>query len=121
MLEAFRFAGKEVAREYAGKRQVLTEHALLEDNADGKGSRKADPQQGDGAAAARFFLTSARRRGEASPARMALEEQARDLVTRVSALRRRKVAMAPADYEQRLETLLVELALNRRGVREQGS
>jgi hypothetical protein len=94
---------------------------LLEGDADGEGSRTPDAQARDGAAAALFFLAAATRHGEVSPARMALENQARDLVARVRALRRRKVAMAPTDYEQQLEALLVELALNRRSVREEGS
>jgi hypothetical protein len=134
LLEAFRFAVKEVAREYADKRQVSTEHALLDDNADGQGSRRPDAdavpdeagrrldaQQQDGAAAAQFYLAAAVRREEASPARIALETQARELVARVGALRRRKAAMAPEEYAQQLEALLVELAMNRRSVRGQGS
>lgn len=133
LLEAFQFAVREVTREYADKRQVSTEHAMLEDNADGEGDRK--PQVGggvaggtrskrslgrkvDGAIAAHFFLASAVRGEDISPARLKLENEARNLVTRISALRRRKAAMHPTDYLQKLETLLVELALNRRQVRE---
>lgn len=120
LLEAFRFAVKEVAREYADKRQVSTEHALLEDNADGEGSREPDALENDGAAAAQFFLVTAVRGSDVSPARIALENQARELVARIGILRRRKVAMVPADYQQQLEDLLVKLALNRQTVREAG-
>ena len=136
LLEAFQFAVREVTREYADKRQVRTEHAMLEDNADGEGSRKPQVDGGtagggrgergparkmDGAVAARFFLASAVRREDISAERLKLENEARNLVTRISALRRRKVAMQPSDYLQELETLLVELALNRRQVSEGGS
>lgn len=132
LLEAFQFAVREVTREYADKRQILTEHAMLEDNADGEGARKpqadgaADAAQRDrrparkvdGAVAAHFFLASAVRRKDISAARLKLEDEARNLVAQISALRRRKAAMHPSDYLQQLETLLVELALNRRQVRE---
>ena len=121
LLEAFRFAVAEVAREYAAKLQLSTEHALLEDNADGLGSLTPDVLANDGAAAAAFFLVSAIRREQVSVARMALESEARELVARVHALRRRKVAMAAHDYELQLESLLVELALNRRATHEGGS
>lgn len=121
LLEAFRFAVAEVAREYAAKLQLSTEHALLEDNADGEGSLTPNVLASDGAAAASFFLASAMRGEQASAARIALDSEARELVARVHALRRRKVAMAAQDYEQQLESLLVELALNRRATHEDGS
>ncbi|MFT5447103.1 MAG: hypothetical protein ACI9DC_002278 [Gammaproteobacteria bacterium] len=136
LLEAFQFAVREVTREYADKRQVSTEHAMLEDNADGEGAHKpqvdgdvaggARGERGvtrkmDGAVAAHFFLASAVRREGLSAARLKLENEARNLVTRISALRWRKAAMHPSDYLQKLETLLVELALNRAIVREGGS
>jgi hypothetical protein len=136
LLEAFQFAVREVTREYKDKRQVSTEHAMLEDNGDGEGARKPQADGGatgdargvrtatrrvDGALAAQFFLASAVRREDMTAERLKLENEARNLVTRISALRRRKAAMRPVEYLQKLETLLVELALNRRQVREGGS
>src|SRR3990170_3451888 len=40
-LEAFQYARTEVEKYYAGKNLLQTEHALLDDNGDGRGS--ADP------------------------------------------------------------------------------
>jgi len=123
LLEAFRFAVREVAREYAGKQQLTTEHALLDDNGDGAGSRDADAEVagGDGIAASRFHLAASPATLDGSPRRETLERQARALVEQVAQLRRAKAAMAPERYARTLEALLVALALNRRALRESGS
>ena len=58
MLEAFGYALAEVEREYEGDNQLLTEHAMLDDNGDGEGSRELDELDGDGALARVVFLRS---------------------------------------------------------------
>ena len=50
-------------------------------------------------------------------ARLRLNVQARQLVDQVQALKRRKPLMEEALYRQRLEAVLLELALNRRAWR----
>ena len=121
LLEAFRFAVREVAREYTGRQQLATEHALLDDNGDGVGSRDPKADAPDGTAASRFHLAAAPAMLADSPQRAALELQARALVEQVALLRRAKAAMAPERYARTLEALLVALALNRRALREVGS
>jgi hypothetical protein len=121
LLEAFRFASEQVGREYAGRQQLVTEHAMLDDNGDGRGSREASADAGDGAAAAGFHLAALPASVTESPARMALELQARALVEQVAMLRRQRAAMAPEAYRRTLEGLLVALALNRRAAREAGT
>jgi hypothetical protein len=53
------------------------------------------------------------------PALAPLYEQQQALETRVDELRRLRDGTAPAQYEQELELLLVELALKSREIRQQ--
>ena len=117
LLEAFRFATGEVARQYRLEQQLVTEHALLEDDGDGRGSREPSPDTGDGVLAAQFHLALARGEQSESPVALALERDARDLVAQIAALRRQRVALAPERYERALEELLLVLARNRRALR----
>ena len=117
LLEAFRFAAAEVAREYSVKQQIATEHAMLEDSGDGQGSREPAADGADGALAAQFHLALSPGAHSDSPLVRELERDARELVARVAALRRQRVAMAPQRYEQALEELLLALARNRRALR----
>ncbi len=98
ILEAFEYAKREVTRAYAADNRLLTEHAVLEDGA-------------DGAVARSLFLGTAGAPGVASnPAAARLLEQKRDIEARLAALRRQKDSMPATDYDARLERLLVELA-----------
>lgn len=133
MLEAFRYARREVEREYEGDNQLLTEHAVLDDNGDGEGSREPDPASGDGALAARVFLAAAEWvagsdgtagsvAGGASlgPEVRALYEEKAEIEARIEALRAAKEQMPLERYEDELEELLVELALKNRQIRAAG-
>src|SRR3712207_7204159 len=48
---------REVAREYEEGNRLLTEHAQLDDNGDGRGSGVPDPRTADGALSRRLFLS----------------------------------------------------------------
>jgi hypothetical protein len=117
LLEAFHFAAGEVARGYAGKQQLATEHALLEDSGDGQGSREPSLDGRDGSLAAQFILALARGGDSDSPLVRALQREARELVAQVAVLRRQRVALSQPRYEQALEELLLALAMNRRALR----
>lgn len=129
MLEAFAYALREVEREYEGDNQLLTEHAVLDDNGDGEGSRQLDGQTGaedgsDGALARRVFLSSSAGLGvamdesvAASPALRALYEEKAEIESRIDSLRSVKDQMPLERYEDELEELLVELALKNRQIR----
>ncbi len=122
VLEAFEYARREVARAYERENKLLTEHALLDDNGDGVGSREPDPTESDGALARNLFLVGAREAvaaaGTDDPELAALYSEKAELERRIAALRAQKDAMDPALYDQELETLLVELALTTRAIRE---
>lgn len=126
MLEAFGYALREVEREYEGDNQLLTEHAVLDDNGDGEGSREfGEAGSGDGALARRVFLSAA---GGAiaelvttDPVLRALFEAKAEIEARIDALRARKDQMPLERYEDQLEELLVELALKNREIRAASS
>ncbi len=123
MLEAFGYAVREVEREYEGDNLLLTEHAVLDDNGDGEGSRELDDPAGDGALARTVFLASAGgAAGEAavSPELRALHEEKAAIEARIADLRRVKDQLPLERYENELEELLVELAFKNREIRAAG-
>lgn len=124
LLEAFRFASHEVGLRYERDNQLLTEHALLDDNGDGEGSVEPGPTALDGALAGRFFLAAA----PAAVAEAAVEdEELAGLLIRkgrlegeISALRMLRDTMDPAVYDAELERLVLELAATNAAIREKG-
>lgn len=121
VLEAFNYANREVQRAYELEGRLLTEHAQLDDNGDGVGTSEPGSESADGKLAASLYL-GAGPMGLAAgtpfdQSRIALQVEARELVNRIEALKRRKHSLRQADYEQQLEALLVTLALNRRAFR----
>lgn len=118
--EAFEFASTEVAREYETSGRILTEHALLDDNGDGEGSR--DLEDGtDGALAGALFLAPAPSEAVAAaaadPILKRLYGEKVDLERRVGELGALKEQMEAERYDAALEELLVELALKNREIR----
>ena len=67
LLEAFIYARQEVARHYEEENELLTEHAVLDDNGDGEGSRDAERRGQDGRLAATFRLGRPARAVTADP------------------------------------------------------
>lgn len=119
LLEAFNYATRETARLYESTNRLRTEHALLDDNGDGKGSTDPDPDKGDGALARRVSLAPpvlAVAGGDSGLRVLAAE---RDSLERaVESLRREKDKLPEAEYQRRLEDLLVKLAETSRQIRE---
>ncbi len=126
ILEAFNYARLQVARTYEQDGRLLTEHALLDDNGDGQGSGEPDAESADGAVARALFLApdgagAVVADGGAAvtdPELRRLLEEQRALEDRVQLLRAAKDGMEAATYEQELETLLIELALKGRAIRQ---
>lgn len=116
VLEAFEYARREVERVYERDQRLRTEHPLLEADGDGVGSLEPVMTEGDGAVAAALFLGDVRDGGAAALTGLAA---VRDSLEReVLRLRGRKATMDPAEYERRLEGLLLELARVNREMRE---
>jgi hypothetical protein len=112
LLEAFLYAKREVARAYEADSRLPTEHAVLDDDGDRRGSGEPDPRAGDGAVARRFVIggrtaTTASARSDGDRALVMRKEQ---LEAQVDSLRRRKDSMTADAYQRELERLLVDLA-----------
>ena len=125
LLEAFRYATGEVRRRYERDNEMLTEHALLDDDGDGEGSLEPSPDGPDGALANRFFLAlaPAALAGATAddPAVAALLVRKGEVEDGIAALRARRDEMEEEEYDAQLETLLVELAGINRAIREAGT
>ncbi len=121
VLEAFEYARRETARRYEDDGRLLTEHAMLDDNGDGEGSTDPTADSADGAWARTLFLDQRGvvRAGATSgdSVLVALYNEKTNLETRIAELRNLKDQMEEEVYEEELEALLVELALNNREIR----
>jgi hypothetical protein len=109
VLEAFDFARREVGRAYERDQRLRTEHALLEADGDGVGAMEPVATAGDGAVAAAVFLDAGVSRAVA-PELAGLAATRDSLEREVIQLRNRKAQLEPAEYDRRLEALLLELA-----------
>lgn len=119
VLEAFLHAGRQVAEFYAQEERIATEHALLDDNGDGTGTRQeafeglqlkaGAPRAGtpEGRRAAQIALVL-----NAEETRLSESQRSRRdaLETRLADLRTQREPLGEARYYQELEALLRELA-----------
>jgi hypothetical protein len=121
LLEAFQYARREVERHYEEENEILTEHALLDDNGDGEGTGDVGTDSPDGRLAATFRL------GTASvsvapetddPVLARMYEERRQIQERLDQLRAVRETMTAERYEEELEAILVELALKNREIRQ---
>ena len=121
LLEAFLYARREVERYYEEQNEILTEHAVLDDNGDGEGSHDAGLAGPDGPLAATFHFggisgTAAQVPDDSVLAR--LYEERTEIQSRMDQLRAVRDAMTEDDYLDAMEPILVELALKSREIRE---
>ena len=125
LLEAFQYANVETARHYDEEGEILVEHAVLDDDGDGEGSREPGAQGADGTLAASFHfsagrggaVTGAPAEATDDPVLARLYEERTGIQERIDILRGRKDSMTQEDYDEALQSLLVELALKGREIR----
>lgn len=114
VLEAFTYARREVERFYETGHRLLTEHALLDDDGNSEG------------VLARTLFLGGDRGGSAAEAASAdprladLQRQRREVEQKIALLKSRKDQMPADQYEDALETLLVELAHRDEDIRHHG-
>lgn len=125
LLEAYTYARQEVARQYEADNEMLTEHAMLDDDGDGEGAHEADPSSGDGSLAARFaFGGRATAAGDTpntdDPVLQRLYGERSEIQEQIDELRALEGTMEEELYLERMEELLVELALKNREIRAAG-
>ena len=120
LLEAYQYAREEVIRFYEDENEILTEHAVLDDNGDGTGSEEVGLNEPDGSLAAGFQLGGISVTEEEinqDPELARLYEERRQIQARITELRVLRDAMQEEAYMAAMEELLVELALKNREVR----
>lgn len=129
LLEAFTWARIETARSYDEEGLLMTEHAVLDDDGDGEGTREPTADSPDGILASTFVLgipgaaalavDPDRREDAAGDSTLSrLYRERADLERRVAELRRQRGELEPEEYDRRLEDLLLDLALKSREIRD---
>jgi len=120
ILEAFNAAKLGVARAYEQEGIMLTEHPLLDDSGDKKGTAdpSADGKIGRVASVLSLGTEQAADALPADPKMRALYEERRDLERRVEGLKLMKTSMDSARYASELEKLLTDLALKSKQIKE---
>lgn len=112
LLEAFDYARVAVARMFEEDGRMATEHPMLDDNGDKKGSLepKAAGGEVDGVLASRLFLGGEATRVAGSPELEQLRDRKDELEDRIAQLRAQRGAHDEEVYLRELETLLLDLA-----------
>jgi len=110
--EAFEYAKTKVVQAFQQKGLLLTEHATMDD---GPG--------GDTRLAATLFLGTGRAEDSlavdtSDPAMRALVDERNAIEQQIAGLKLKKTSMAEAQYDAEMETLLTNLALKTRAIRE---
>ena len=120
LLEAFDYARREVQRFYESDHRLQTEHAMLDDNGDGQGSREPNPMTGDGALARRFIFVdrSTAKIATADSTLAPLYADVRRLEGEIATLRARKDSLKADAYDAKLEELLVQLAEKNQAIKD---
>jgi hypothetical protein len=111
-LEAFSYASQKVDEYYIGEGSLQTEHPVLDDNGDGQAQNKPSQENGEGLLAGTTFL-DARMHAEKQNLNREQQELARaaqELEKQIEALKYAKSQMPEAEYEKKLEELLLRLA-----------
>ena len=119
LLEAFLLASSKTARFYESESRLATEHSLLEDNRDGKGTSadffvgiRAEGTAKDGSAldgqfAHRFILLHSKNAPKLTVEQLAKRDK---LEAEIETLRAKKKTMPEDSYYEKLEKLMIELA-----------
>jgi len=124
LLEAFQYAKQEVERYYEEQNELLVEHAVLDDNGDGTGSADAGAEGPDGVLASTFTLGGpqavAAARTSDNPVLARLYSERDAIQRQIDELRVVRAALTEDQFLERMEPLLIELALKNREIREAG-
>lgn len=112
VLEAFNYARQMVDVWYGDQGRLATEHAVLDDNGDGMFALEPGPEAADGRLAeiAYFDTLDAGTEKQSQEARQ-MQAEMQGLEREIFLLRSRKADYLEEDYWNRLEALLIELAL----------
>lgn len=109
LFEVFAAASAAVKQHFEQRGQLITEHAVIDDNGDGKG-RQATDEGPDGGVARIAFLDTEAVPANATPELAALIKRRRELEAQAEAHKQLKGVMPDAEWTARFETLMLELA-----------
>ncbi len=109
VLEAFNYATLQLEKFFKEQNRLVTEHAMLDDNGDGKGSEKATDEEGSLAKTTYFDSLFYQLAGSDKELQGWYADKMR-LEREVEELKLRKAKLQPDDYENELEKLLIQLA-----------
>jgi hypothetical protein len=118
LYEAFVYASRLVDDHYKRAFQLSVEHAMLDDNGDGKGSDAAGGD--DGTLAKMTYLDAPASATSNDPAVQAKIQQRDALTLQVDELRRKRAQMPAAQFDQEFEKLIIDLATVSRDIRRAG-
>ena len=119
LLEAYLLASSKVARFYEADARLATEHSLLEDNHDGKGTpadffvgiraegKAKTGEAPDGRLAHRYILVPSKNAPQLAAEQIADRDR---LENEIESLRDRKKSLDEDDYYDQLEVLMLQLA-----------
>jgi hypothetical protein len=113
ILEAFSYAVLKVEEWYNKEGNLQTEHPVLDDNGDVQANAKPSPENGDGFLARTTYLDAGAglaAKAGLSTGEQALAREAQELERNIEALKYEKPKLREAEYEQKLEALLLRLA-----------
>jgi hypothetical protein len=113
VLEAFQYATARVEEYYSREGNLQTEHAILDDNGDGRGHSSPGPENGDGILARTTYLDVGgieRAAEDMSPQERRLRRELEFIQQQIEKLKYAKSEMTEDEYEQKLEALLLRLA-----------
>jgi hypothetical protein len=123
LYEAYEYARRETARFYTEQALMLTEHSMIDDNGDAKGSFEPTAESGDGTMAKAFITgrtTATVPATVSDPVLRKLMEERAALDVKLAELRAKQATMAAADYDKELEAILTDIALKDREIRARG-
>jgi hypothetical protein len=109
IFEVFAASSAAVKRHYEQRGQLTTEHAMLDDNGDGKG-READAEGPDGSFARLWHLEAETAAETANPELAALFKRRRALEAEAEELKLKKGEIPDAEWQATFEKLMLELA-----------
>lgn len=118
LLEAFLFTQKEVASWFQQKKRLQTEHALLDDNGDGRGTAQPNQTNGEGSLASMAYLSAPTEQAYRSLEAQQLAREKVSLERKIEDLKYQKKDLTESDYYQELQKLLVKLATLSERIRE---
>jgi hypothetical protein len=113
IMEAFSYVSQKLEDYYNSEGNLQTEHPMLDDNGDAQAQSKPSPENGDGLLAGTTFLdggTNVGKRDDLNPEQQELARTAQELEKQIEALKYVKSQMSEAEYEKKLEDLLLKLA-----------